>query len=316
MLLRWLGHDRFDDFDLLLHVHSVQCENRKEKLKSYVKVTAGVQTVKTEAKSKGYFEQPLHLSIEQGTEKVVIELIEEGSKVLLAKKDLAIERDILLAKPLDKAVLPMTVKAKGLTNVRIQVSTSVTRDSDLEKGLLRTTWMGVGNVDTKFLLEQQIRKAGEKHATFASVGGSGDTSDREDPILDKAQKLKLACAGPLGYFEALGIVKKYYCGVRGPPDSRDWILGLYETQEDFERRRQAVKEIDLRRIASIGGDPGRNDVFVITFFDKNRDKQRVTFRTIDINREVWLEMLRELLKIAQQEKQQKQKQPKSRTVRF
>eukprot|EP00427_Karlodinium_veneficum_P010756 CAMPEP_0169077694 /NCGR_PEP_ID=MMETSP1015-20121227/9017_1 /TAXON_ID=342587 /ORGANISM="Karlodinium micrum, Strain CCMP2283" /LENGTH=243 /DNA_ID=CAMNT_0009137239 /DNA_START=239 /DNA_END=970 /DNA_ORIENTATION=+ len=224
--------------------------------------------------------------------KIIIELIEEGREILLARTELMIERDILKSKTLEKADIPMHVKGKGLHNVRIKLSMRVTSDSDLEKGLLASSMEGV-HADTKFLLEQQIRKAGEKKLNVSR--SNTDSSDHE-PI-SELQRLKNACAGPLGWFEGFGATRQIYCGVRGPPDSRGWMLGIYSDKDDFDRRGQEIKEIDLRRILSIGGDPGRTDVFAVTYLDKNRDKQRITFRTIDINREVWLEMLRNLIQM-------------------
>merc|ERR1719409_1554855 len=62
--LRFSGHDRFDDFELMMLVHEAMFERREAKLTTVVRVTAGLHSVRTDPNSNGIFQQPLHITVE------------------------------------------------------------------------------------------------------------------------------------------------------------------------------------------------------------------------------------------------------------
>merc|ERR1712217_865671 len=55
-------------------------------------------------------------------------------------------------------------------------------------------------------------------------------------------------------------------------------------------------EVDLMKISNVIADPGRPDVFVIHYVDTAKTKQKVVFRRIDRPRDVWVEMIKILIK--------------------
>merc|ERR1719316_1219782 len=73
--LRFSGHDRFDDFELMMLVHEAMFERKEVKLTTVVRVTAGLHSVRTDPNSNGIFQQPLHITVEQGTDQVVVDLM-------------------------------------------------------------------------------------------------------------------------------------------------------------------------------------------------------------------------------------------------
>merc|ERR1719359_306787 len=81
-LLRWTGTDEFDDFELMILVHEAIFEHKDAKITTVVRVTAGAQTVSTDPNTNGIFQQPLHVLVEQGTDHIVVDLIDTRSRVL------------------------------------------------------------------------------------------------------------------------------------------------------------------------------------------------------------------------------------------
>lgn len=294
-LLRWIGHDKFDDFDVMVVVVEASCEHRKEKMKTFVRVVAGHHFASTDASSKGKFQQPLHIHVSQGTPNITIELWEEkpsgaiGGTKCFASMHLDCWKEILNAKDIEKPQprkLVMKKKGMGIDNPSVTFYMSVGESCDEESGLLASSQLDIHS-DTKMMLQQQLKKAAKP--TKAGIS-SGDTGSEEG--VSEIQQLKRACAGNLDRFEGFGGTRHVYVAVRGPPDSRSWIVGVWSDKEDFERRAKGIVEIDVKRIKGIQQDPMRSNVFVINFFDQNRDVQKECFRIIDLNRDVWVNMLK------------------------
>jgi len=103
---RWMratGSDKFDDFELIINVHEATYTAASKskyvsKLTTAVRVTAGAQTVKTDDSSKGIFQQMLQIFIEQGTEYVLVELMDSRDRKVAGSLKLDIMSDILHAK--------------------------------------------------------------------------------------------------------------------------------------------------------------------------------------------------------------------------
>lgn len=271
-LLRFLGHDEFDDFELMVLVHEAIFET-KNKMQTIVQVTAGTHTVKTDA-SHGVFQQPLHLTVEQGTENVIVDLLDTRSRVL-ATATFNIMTQILPEDALaQEHVYAMQQKSKGISKPRVRLSMVVQTEEDLEKGLLTDL-----NSDVDILVRQQLKKANSE----ALADGEDDLSEMEI--------LKKACAGPLELFEGLGKTHNVYAAVVGPPQSRRWALGIWRTQKDYDNGKHPMQEIDLLKVETVQGDPTRHHVFVINCFDKSRVRKSLTFRRIERARDVWVEII-------------------------
>lgn len=277
--LRLTGQDAFDDFELMCLVHEALFESAKGKLTTIVQITAGVHTVKTDPNSNAVFQQPLHITIEQGTETIKIDLL-DSSEHILAELTLDVVKDVL------HDTMPEHVRAMkkrdgaGIINPRIKLTMVVSMDEDEEKGLMA----GVGNSsDTDLLVRQQLKKAKQESAQRMSLSG-----DHEVTELDV---LKQACSGPLEMFEGLGKTASVYAAVVGPPSSRRWVLGVWKDEKAFQDKQRGIMEIDLLKVQSVQADPARHHVFVINCYDESRVRRSMTFRRIDRARDVWVQML-------------------------
>merc|ERR1719265_3034203 len=278
-MLRVTGHDEFDDFELMMLVHEAQFEKREAKMTTVVRVTAGSHVVKTDPNSNGIFQQPLHITVEQGTQRVVVDLLDTHDRVL-ATLTLDCQEHLLEPRSLQpEMIYVMKQKGKGVRNPKIKLTMVVGNSSDAEKGLLS----GVSS-DVDILVRQQLRKAKEE----GKEQGQGEA-------ISEMEVLKQACAGPLELFEGLGKTTSVFVAVLGPPTSRHWVLGIWGDKRDFAAKKHALKEVDLLKLQSVQADPTRHHVFVINYYDESRVRQSLTFRRIDRARDVWVEILHALV---------------------
>lgn len=279
-LLRWSGHDKFDDFELMILVHEVIYDRIGTKMTTRVRITAGAHSVQTDPNSNGIFQQPVHLTVEQGTRRLVIELLDQ--KKVRALLPLDILSQVLAPEVLKpEMILNMSQIGRALKNPKIKLSMVVGCHGDEEKGLLNGA---ESHVD--MLVRQQLLKA------------KGEAAPSQGHASSEMDVLAQACAGPLEVFEGLGQASQIYVNVVGPPISRRYILGLWNDRRDFDAKKKAVEEIDLLRIQGVQVDPSRHHVFVINYFDDSRVQQTLTFRRIDRARDVWVEMLHLLIRKA------------------
>jgi hypothetical protein len=286
----------------MVYVSEASCDHKKEKLKTFVKVSAGGYAAQTDASSKGKFQQPLHIHVTQGTERISIELWEEppsGSMTrswCFASTTMRCWEDIYKPGGVDKQQvkqLKMKKRVDGIANPTVTIQyMSVGDIVDEESGLLEAASQQLDlHGDAKIMLQQQLKRAAKPMPTRS--GGSGTDTFTSEEGISEIQQLKRACAGSLDMFgHSFGGTTNVYLAVRGPPDSRQWIVGVWNDKEDFERRSKGMLEIDVKRIKSIQQDPSRNNVFCINYFDANRISQKRSFRIIDLNRDVWVNMLK------------------------
>jgi|Transcript_25942 hypothetical protein len=286
-ILRITGHDKYDDFEMMVHVHEATFEKKEAKLTTFVRLTAGAHTVQTETSSKSVFQQFLHILIEQGTTHLVIELLEKTrSERVLAVLKMDIMKDILGPKSLaPEQVYHMQQKGKGVRNPQIML-TLVTDLNDLETGFL-------GNNEVGWLVKQQLKKAKEE-------GGAEGSSE--------ADLLIKACAGPLELFEHLGKIYEVYVAVVGPPNSRKFVFGIWNDKNEFDNKHKAIKEVDLLRVQSVQADPTRANVFIITYVNEHRSSQRMMFRRVDRARDVWVDLLQTVTFKARDHKKEQKSQ--------
>lgn len=224
----------------------------------------------------GTFQQPLHITVEQGTEDVVVELVDTHNRVL-ATMSFDIVNQILNPEEIHtEALYSMKQKAKGIAKPRVRLTMVVQSGQDEETGLL------AAGSDVDILVRQQLKKA-KLEAVQAGLAGEDDLSEMNI--------LKQASAGPLELFEGLGKTATVYAAVLGPPQSRRYVLGIWNNQKDYENGKKALQEIDLLKIESIQGDPTRLHVFVVNCYDASRVRKELFFRRIDRARDVWVEIL-------------------------
>lgn len=278
--LRWTGTDEFDDFELTILVHEVMAEQQdKSKMTTSVRVTAGCHTVRTDKASNGIFQQPLAVTVEQGTDVIVIDWLSSSDRLLATLSLDSMEQLCSTRTKTQKQeqVFSMKQKGKGIRNPKLKLTMVSTSDGvDEEQGLLPSDGF---QSDVGFLVRQQLQKARQE----GSKNKSGELSELE--------VLKQACSGPLEIFEGLGSSHSAYVGVLGPPVSRRWALAIWKSKHDFDNNRRAAHEVDLLKIQSVQPDPTRHHVFVINYYDDSRVRQVYTFRRVDRNRDVWVEIL-------------------------
>jgi hypothetical protein len=286
--LRCIQYDQYDDFELMLVLHEVMTDRKQDKLNMAVRVTAGLHLVKSDVSTSGNFQQPLHITIEQGTRFVTLDLVDHRSAVL-AQLKLDVVKDILSEEAhAPEQLLKMNTKGKGVVNPRVKFSLVLDEGGDLESG-------GDANMEVDWLVRQQLMKARDEG--LASHGK-----------VTEIDLLKTACSGPLELFEGLGNTGTVHVAVHGPPISRKWMLSIYKDEADFDQRKKAWFEVDLLKVPSVQPDPTRNNIFVINYFDEHRLQQRLTLRRIDRPRDVWVEMLQLVITKAHASKKAMKKQ--------
>merc|ERR1712124_55261 len=124
-----------------------------------IRITAGQQEAITSKSSKGIFQDSLNMSVQQGTQDLVIDLITE-SKVVLAQLKLNVEKDILGAKSIAKSsqekVWPMKERSKECPlNPVVRLTFSITGERDLEDPLMNSMLQGK-DPETIMLMQQQL----------------------------------------------------------------------------------------------------------------------------------------------------------------
>lgn len=301
-LLRFLGIDTFDDFEMMVLVHEVSCERKEAKSATSVRLTAGAHTVKTDPNSNGIFQQPLHLTVEQGTGAIVVDLLDQSSRVL-ADLRLDITEHVLGPKAhKPEEVHAMRVKSsKNLRNPKVKLTMVVDADSDAERGLLAKSH---ATSDVDILVRQQLRKAKEEHKEDLA-NETGEVAKSEMEVL------RHACSGPLELFEGLGKTANVYVAALGPPKTRRYVLGIWQSKRDFDGRRPTVLEVDFVKVESVRADPSRHHVFVMIYYDESRVRHTLTFRRIDRARDVWVEILLLMVQKAHEHHQERKREKAS-----
>lgn len=282
-LLRCIGCDRFDDFEMTMLVHESFYDQKKSKIKTTVRITAGDHSVMTDASSSGMYQQPLTVLVEQGTDDVKVELLDSRESVVAVLK-LDPEADVLLAKHFNDKVFDMKSKGKAVTHPKVKLSLALDTPEDEETGLLA----GLGiTADSQWFLKGHALK-GE--------GAAGAS---------QLEMLAQACAGPLEVFEGLGHSKAIYLSPQGPPLQKKWRLCQWANQHDFDKQCAPIKEVEISRICSVQPDQSRTNVFNVNYYDEYRVQHQLCFRRVDRNRDVWVELLQLLVKQVNAERKAK-----------
>jgi hypothetical protein len=277
--LRTFGPDTFDDFEVMLLVHEAIFECASQKFNTFVNVTAGAHRVHTDTSSKSIYQQPLHILVEQGTERIVIDLMDSSSRPLAT---MVIDpQDIVNGhfwKPERK--YSMKQKSKVIRNPRIKLTIEMQQSQDVEKGA--TTMLIGASSEVDNLVRLQLEKA-------RNEGRLGNQ------VMSDLELLVEASSGPVEIFEGLGKTSNVYFGIYGPPHSKRWRFGIWSSKKEFTAKRPALQEVDIMKIQSVQADLTRHHVFVVNYFDASRMKQSFQFRRIDRARDVWVEVLHLLI---------------------
>jgi hypothetical protein len=256
----------------MMLVHDAQFESVRTKQTTVVRVTSGRHMVRSDPNSDGVFQQALHLTVEQGTQTIDIDLLNSFGSIL-ASLELRPLEDVL-NRSVDRSehTFVMESHQKGILNPKIKL-TMVVDDLEIDESDAVCVATDVDN-----LVRMHLAKAKREQASSGE-----DTS--EIGVLQKA------CQGPLERFQGLGSTCQLWVSVLGPPASRRWALGLWRDREAFTAGKEPMEEIDLLKLKTVQADPARHHVFFLQYYDENRVRQSCGFRRTDRGRDVWVECI-------------------------
>jgi len=184
----------------------------------------------------------------------------------------------------------MKAKKKNFLNPKIKLSFSPDTTLDEEKALIQ----GIdASPETEWMLQQQLQKV-------YSLGGKSEKSELSELAL-----LAKGCAGPLQRFGNWGKKEDVYGAVIGPPRKKRFGFHIWDTERDFKDGKPYLEELDLLKILSVAPDPQRPEVFLMSYMDEHKTRQRKTFARVDRGRDVWVEMLQLLVKKVHEERADK-----------
>jgi hypothetical protein len=302
--LRCTGTDEFDDFDVMVLVHDV-AYTRSSSISAAVRIRAGDQVAETDFSSDGHFQQPLSIFVEQGTQHIDVDFISSSKKVL-ATLLLDTLGDVIDPKePVLQKVFRMKQKDKRIMNPMIKLSIHTEADEEAMTQLLGERTL---NEETDVVLRQQLAKVHQKYG-----------EDAEN--LSDLELLAKGCAGPVETFGSWGTTRSGYLNILGPPEEKKFKVCLW----DSEAQARAPKKkgggggapklaVPVLRITSVLADPGRSDVFKITYVDHDKLSRNLVLRRLDRSRDAWTQLLQMLIEKVR-EKHQSDKQGRRRDDR-
>lgn len=280
--LRFLGSDKFSDFEMMMLIQEAHFVSKREKNSVFVRVNAGSQTVETDRSTNGIFQQPIVLFVEQGTPQICVSLVSSDGSVFAVLKldpnDIVLNKDFVMEKE-----YTMKQKKKDVLNPRIKLTihTGVDEEENLLKGLETSP-------EADLLIRKKLQ---------ATPKTPGETSNMSE--LDLLVK---SCSGPLEMFGNWGKIEKKYVAIIGPPFEKRHRLCIWKDEKAQEKMERPEMMIDVRKILNVMPDPGRANVFILDYVDKAKAKKKVTFRRIDRTRDVWVEMLHLVINIVREGK--------------
>mmetsp|Transcript_53454 Transcript_53454/g.98880 ORF Transcript_53454/g.98880 Transcript_53454/m.98880 type:complete len:340 (-) Transcript_53454:18-1037(-) len=280
-LLRCIRYDSFDDFVLRVMVHEASYGRLKQRM--YVKITAGRRNVKTDPSPKGKFHQKMDILVAQGTSTVKFDLVDHARGNVLAQLKLDPVRDILQATGLcEERVYKMGARHKDVVMPKLTLTMFMDVEGDEETPLISD-----GSSDMNILLHQHISKVAKK-----------DHADHGNAVFSEIETLREAGSNPAELFRGIRKTESVYLAILGPPASRRWTLGLWSDIKEFQSKKPGLMYVDMLRIRSIQPDAVRTNIFTVHYFDDAKVAQQLTIRSIEINRDVWVEILSRLVQIA------------------
>jgi len=310
--LRTTGSDAFDDFPLFVMIHEMAFVSQDPSLVTRVRLTAGDQQATTDKITGKFVGQALEMSIEQGAEVLTIDITDAYGSKVLASLDMNIVEDIIKAEDIRERTYPMHDKRKTLKHPRIKLTMRQANGySDEETGIL--SQIGVSDGATGEMVRHHLQNV--QHDLIASQppaeGGDGDEAEGDPaqppPRLSEGQLLAQACRGNLEKVGAWGAKDPVYVAVKGPPAVNKLCLGVWRSEKSFEKNEQETLMIDLLRVVSVQVHPSYDEAFVVNYVPSPNEKKQLTLLRVDRPREVWVETLSLLIKLARDKKEASKK---------
>lgn len=291
--MRMSGADEFDDFDLMVIVHEATYSTTTKR-KTNVRLSAGCQQVFTNSTTKGNFHEALQVLVEQGTSYLLVELVE--GKSVLASLKLGIVETILKGGGVREKEYALNSKARGFCNPRVKLTLTFQKESDAEKGIISDLQLSKG---TEILLQQQLLK---DKAAGVSSEADAEPKSAIDAIIAVVR-------GNLEMFCTFGTQSMVFVAVVGPPVLPKYRLCVFKDEKEHAKGGKPQTEINLLKVLGIQEDPVRRDVFLINFMDGRKNRERISFRRIDLPTATWVELLTKLIRLIREERDERAKPP-------
>lgn len=301
-ILRCCGCDPYPDLDLFVVVHEV-LYTAHSKVQTCVRLTAGRHQVVTDLDSQGVFHQPLSLFVEQGTEDLLLEMLDANLR-LLAHLRFRLCDIVECKEDIRQKVYAMQQKDKYMVNPRVRLTIRQDASCDEEEALLTNITEGA-STETTLLLQDHLKQM--KSQTSMEKKEEGGSATEMKP-LSELDILAKGCSGALQKFGSWGRTDDVYLSVLCPPERKKHTLGLWKNESDCEFRKDPQDEIDLLKVLSVQPDAGRTDVFLLNYVNSGKIKSRHTFRRVDRSRDVWVEMLSMLISKVREDKDAKKRE--------
>lgn len=293
--MRSIGADQFDDFEIMVIVHEATFASTTKRT-TRIRLSAGLQQVQTNVSTKGIYQEALQLTVEQGTQDLLIELL-DGRSVIANMKIPILER-IIQGKPIIEQEQTLRPKIKGLANPKLKLTIHKDTDLDAEKSLLSDMNLSKGS---EMLLQQHL----------LLVPKSDEANEKP---LSAIQTLAVGLKGNLEMFGFLGSREVVHVAIRGPPAQRRYALCIFKDEKDATKSAKPALEVDFLKILSVQDDPGRPDVFQIHYMDARKCQQHLAFRRLDLPTGTWVELISKLIKLIREERDTGKKIQKPRKV--
>merc|ERR1740117_1106119 len=201
----------------------------------------------------------------------------------MATLKLDMAREIVNASDANTKVYHMNQKQRGVLNPTVTLTLHKT-DRDEENPLLGGEDSAC-DVETAFLMKKHLSAA--QHVVSTNPSGTGINQSMRGAISESNQGdlevldvLVQAACGPVELFQGFGGATKMYLSIIGPPVSRRFLIGLWKTQAEVTSGVAPENEVEVLKVVSVQADPGRSDVFVISYVDNLHVSRKSTCRIV------------------------------------
>lgn len=330
-ILRRVGYDRFDTFELSVVVHRVENIDQGA-MATQVHVSAGQKTARTQESSKGDFHDTLMLQVEQGVAWLTVDLVKTKGSAILASTKIDVADKILNSCSQEKG------GAAGIYEERFRMSRKGSRvrlDRDPvvvltliaaatvseRTHLLKGTDLETGDISTEYMQQLVKAKAAKREKVKQEKARSGEESNTDDvedeEEEDPLQLLAETCRGPVEKTVGVwGSRKLRYLKVYKDP-SEGWYLGWWESRVQCDKGQAPKNSLRMMTVTSVDPDKALSDDFVLRYATQKGSSSRteMRLRAVDRSRGVWVEALRRFIILLRKDRSKKQATKKSKRAR-
>jgi len=277
-MLRCCCCDPYPDMEIFVVVHDVQY-TAHSKFQCCVRITAGRQIVQTDYDERGQFHQPFEVFVEQGTEFILFEMLDDRGRIL-ATHQFHLEKDIMQGGEIRNKLFSMKQKEKAAVNPRIKIT--LRKDAGGNERCTVIDKVVAEGVSAETAMIMQDHLAQIKAADVEEGGGNGGKPSELD-------LLSSACSGSLEQVGSWGTREEIHIAMLCPPDRKKHTIGIWQDKGAKDAGKEPKEEIDLLKVVSVQADAGQARVFHLNYWNSDKVKCRHTFNIVDRGRDVWVE---------------------------